>query len=55
MRCADIEIHAKIPVPVNSDGDNIYKAQCFKDEVGKAQNSYSVHQIERYIENQKNV
>lgn len=34
MRCTNIEIYAKIPVPVNSDGDNVYKTQCFKDEVG---------------------
>ena len=34
MRCAGIQIHARIPVPTNSEGDNIYKMPCFKDENG---------------------
>ena len=31
MRCAGIKIHAKIPVPTNSDGNNIYTVPCFRD------------------------
>ena len=34
MICVGIQIHAKIPVPTNSDGDNIYKMPCFRDENG---------------------
>ena len=34
MRCAGIQIHAKIPVPTNSDGDNIYRMPCFRDGNG---------------------
>ena len=34
MRCAGIQIHAKIPVLTNSDGDNIYKMPCFRDGNG---------------------
>lgn len=34
MRCADIQIHAKIPVPTNSDGDHIYRTPCFRDGNG---------------------
>lgn len=31
MRCEQIRIHAEIPVPVNSEGTNFYKMECFKD------------------------
>ena len=34
MRCADIQIHVKIPVPTNSDGDNIDRMPCFRDGNG---------------------
>lgn len=34
MRCADIQIHAKIPIPTNSDGDNTYRTPCFRDGNG---------------------
>jgi len=31
LRCTGVPIHMKIPVPTNSDGDNIYAAPCFRD------------------------
>lgn len=31
MRCTEVQIHAKIPVPTNSDGNNIYTVPCFRD------------------------
>lgn len=31
MRCEHIRIHVEIPVPINSDGTNCYKAECYKD------------------------
>ena len=34
MRCTGIQIHARIPVPVNSEGDNVYGMACFRDENG---------------------
>ena len=34
MRCAGIQIHVKIPVLTNSDGDNIDRMPCFRDGNG---------------------
>ena len=34
MRCESIDIQARIPVPINSDGTGICKTPCFKDANG---------------------
>lgn len=34
MRCESIDIRAKMPVPVNSDGTGICKIPCFQDANG---------------------
>ena len=34
MRCEPIDIHAKMPVPINSDGTGICKIPCYKDANG---------------------
>lgn len=34
MRCTDIQIYAKIPVPINSNDDNACSVPCFRDGNG---------------------
>lgn len=34
MRCESIDIHAKMPVPINSEGAGICKIPCYKDANG---------------------
>jgi len=52
MRCESIDIHAKLPVPINSDGTGVCKIPCFKDANGVI---YEIEAVKSACEEAKNL